>query len=61
MMFVRENMNYLRKHYVKLACVGREEHLHDLARLELQYFPPLRKEEEWNNLDVGQDDHALDF
>eukprot|EP00979_Chaetoceros_neogracilis_P004273 scaffold752_cov196-Chaetoceros_neogracile.AAC.8 len=30
-------MKFLRKHYVRLACANREEHLHDLVRFELEY------------------------
>ena len=61
MMFVRENMKFLRKHYVRLACADREDHLHEFVRFEMEYFPPLRRGEEMAEVDVGQEDHLLDF
>lgn len=62
MMYVRENIRYLRKHYVELAKVGREPHLHDLVQFELQYLPSLNAvSDDEDKLDVGQDDHLLNF
>ena len=62
MMYVRENIRYLRKHYVELTKAEREAHLHDLIQYELEYFPPLNVvSEDEDELDVGQEDHLLDF
>jgi hypothetical protein len=43
------------------SCADREDHLHDFVRFELEYFPPLRRGEEMAEVDVGQEDHLLDF
>ena len=61
MMFVRENIRFLRKHYVELAKKDREASLHDLIEYELAYLPPLYEDEDENKIDVGQEDHLLDF
>ena len=61
MMFVREDIRCLRKHYVDLAKTEREVDLHDLIQHELEYLPPLEEDEDENKIDVGQDDHLLDF
>ena len=62
MMYVRENIRYLRKHYVEWTKAEREDHLHDLIQYELEYLPPLNVvSEDEDELDVGQDDHLLDF
>ena len=64
MMYVRENIRYLRKHYVELAAAEREAHLHDLIEYELEYLPSLNvvsEDEGENELDVGQEDHLLEF
>jgi hypothetical protein len=53
MMFVKENAKFLHKHYCELAKQEREEHLHQLVGLELQYLPPLKEDAP---LDVGKDD-----
>jgi len=59
-MFVREHIKYLRKHYCKLAKEETESHSHFLVDLELEYLPPLVGEEEEEG-DVGQNDHLLEF
>ena len=61
MMFVRENIRYLRKNYVGLAKTKREAHLHDLIEYELAHIPPLYGDEDKNEIDIGQEDHLLDF
>ena len=61
MMYIRENIRYLHKHYVDLAKAEREAHLHDLIEYELEYLPPLGKDEDEKTIDVGQDDHLLEF
>ena len=61
MMFIRENIKFLRKHYVSLARGEREAHLHELIEYELEYLPPLHEEEDDSDEDVGQDDHLLEF
>ena len=61
MMFIRENVRFLRKHYVSLASGEKEAHLHDLIEYELEYLPPLHEEEHDSDEDVGQNDHLLEF
>ena len=61
MMFVRENIKFLHKHYIDLVKEERDEHLHTLIHHELQYLPPLELEDDEKELDVGQDDHLLNF
>ena len=64
MMYIRENIRFLRKHYVELAKAEREAHLHDLIEYELEYLPSLNvvsEDEGENELDVGQEDHLLEF
>jgi len=58
--FVRENIKYLRKHYCKLAKEETESHSHFLVDLELEHLPSLVGEEEEEG-DVGQNDHLLEF
>ena len=49
------------KHYIDLVKEERDEHLHTLIHHELQYSPPLELENDEKELDVGQDDHLLNF
>jgi len=61
MMFVRENIKFLHKHYIYLVKEERNEHLHILIHHDLEYLPPLELENNEKDLDVGQDDHLLSF
>lgn len=61
MMFVRENIRFLRKHYVELAKAERDANLHDLIEYEMEYLPPLHGNEKEDGIDVGQDDHLVEF
>jgi len=49
------------KHYIDLVKEERDEHLHTLIHNELQYLPHLELENDEKELDVGQDDHLLNF
>jgi len=44
MMFVRENIKILHKHYIDLAKLESDEHLHNLIHHELEFLPPLELE-----------------
>ena len=59
--FIRENIRFLRKYYVSLVSREREAHLHDLIEYELEYLPPLHEEDYDSDEDVGQNDHLLEF
>ena len=61
MMPVRENVRHLSKKHVKLAKSGMEAHLHALIEYELACLPPFHRDEDKNEIDVGQEDHLLDF
>ncbi len=61
MMFVKENINFLRKHYVDLVKEERDEHLHASIHQELEFLPPLELPPALDELEVGQDDHLLNF
>ena len=61
MMFVKENINFLHKHYIDLVKEERDEHLHASIHQELEFLPPLELQNDTDELDVGQDDHLLNF
>jgi hypothetical protein len=58
-MFIKENMKFLRKHYPRMMKEETEKHLHFLIDLEMQYFPC--DEDELAEIDVGQNDDKLNF
>jgi len=55
MMLIKENSNFLHKHYSELANQDREQHLHHWVELEKKYLPHMHEKEE-EDIDVGQDD-----
>ena len=61
MLFVRDNVRHLRKHYVELVKAHREVHFHDLIEYGLAYLPPLHGDEDKNEIDVGKEDLLLYF
>ena len=58
-MFVRENLNFLHKHYYNLKKEETEAHLHPMVEHEMKYLIPFVKDD--SEGDVGQNDHLLDF
>jgi hypothetical protein len=59
-MFIKENMKFLRKHYSKMMKEETEQHLHFLIDMELEFFPH-HKNELPVDINVGQDDDKLNF
>eukprot|EP00956_Cyclotella_meneghiniana_P041903 scaffold244197_cov36-Cyclotella_meneghiniana.AAC.1 len=59
MMFVKENMRFVTKHYRSLRKEALEKKDHFLVDIEMQYLPSL--EERFASLDIGQDDDKLEF
>ena len=59
MMFVRENLKFLHKHYYNLKKEETEAHLHPMVEHEMKYLIPFVKDD--SEGDVGQNDHLLDF
>jgi hypothetical protein len=59
MMFVKENLVFLRKHYPELRKKETVNELHHLVNLEFNYLIAMDEEDE--DIDVGKNDHLLDF
>mgnify|MGYP006216102695 CR=1 FL=1 len=55
MIFIKENLRLLHKHYCQLVKKEKEEHLHYLVDLDCKFLPPLPEQED-KDIDVGQDD-----
>ncbi len=60
MMFVKENLVFLRKHYRSLRKKETLKDLHHLVDLEFNYLIAMNEDNE-ENIDVAKNDHLLDF
>ena len=60
-MYIKENMRLLKKHYSKLRKAEVESHSHFLVDMEMKFFPELDTEFAEANADYGQNDHKLGF
>jgi hypothetical protein len=60
MMFVKENLVFLRKHYRSLRKKETLKDLHHLVDLEFNYLIAMNEDNE-EDIDVGKNDHLLDF
>ena len=59
MMYVKENLLFLRKHYCSLRKKEMSKDLHHLVDLEFNYL--IATDECDEDIDVGENDHLLDF
>jgi hypothetical protein len=59
MMFVKENLVFLRKHHRELRKKKTVKKLHHLVNLEFNYL--IAMDEDNKDIDVGKNDHLLDF
>jgi hypothetical protein len=59
MMYVKENLLFLRKHYCSLRKKEMSKDLHHLVDLEFNYL--IAMDEYDKDIDVGENDHLLDF
>ncbi len=60
MMFVKENLVFLQKHYRSLRKKETLKDLHHLVDLEFNYLIAMNEDNE-EDIDVGKHDHLLDF
>ena len=60
MMFVKENLVFLGKHYCSLRKKETLKDLHHLVDLEFNYLIAMNEDNE-EDIDVGKNDHLLDF
>jgi hypothetical protein len=58
-MFVKENLVFLRKYYRELRKKETVKELHHLVNLEFNYL--IAMDENNKDIDVGKNDHLLDF
>jgi hypothetical protein len=59
MMFVKENLVFLHKHYRELRKKETVKELHHLVNLEFNYL--IAMDEDDKDIDVGKNDHLLGF
>jgi hypothetical protein len=59
MMYVKENLLFLQKHYCSLRKKEMSKDLHHLVDLEFNYL--IATDECDEDIDVGENDHLLDF
>ena len=59
MMYVKENLLFLQKHYRPLRKKKMLKDLHHLVDLEFNYL--IAMDEDNADIDVGKNDHLLDF
>jgi hypothetical protein len=59
MMFVKENLVLLCKHYRELRKKETVKELHHLVNLKFNYL--IAMDEDDKDIDVGKNDHLLDF
>ncbi len=59
MMYVKENLLFLRKHYCSLRKKKMSKDLHHLVDLEFNYLIAMDEYDE--DIYVGENDHLLDF
>ena len=55
-MFVKENLGILHKHFKTLATAERDEEQQFMVEYEKKYLPPLEEDSNAGKIDVGQDD-----
>jgi hypothetical protein len=60
-MYIKENINLLKKHYSKLRKAEVDRHLHFLVDMEMKFILELDNDFTEANTDVGQNDHKLSF
>ena len=60
-MFIKENMKFLKKHYLKLKKAETEVPLHHLVEFEMTFFPDFDEDLEEKKIDVGANDDKLVF
>ena len=60
MMFVKENLVFLQKHYRSFRKKETLKYLHHLVDLEFNYLIAMNEDNE-EDIDVGKNDHLLDF
>ncbi len=58
-MFVKENLVFLCKHYCELRKKETVKELHHLVNLKSNYLIAMVEDDE--DIDVGKNDHLLDF
>jgi hypothetical protein len=59
MMSIKENLVFLCKHYPELKKKETVKELHHLVNLEFNYL--IAMDEDNKDIDVGKNDHLLDF
>jgi hypothetical protein len=59
MMYVKENLAFLRKHYCELRKKETVKELHHLVNLEFNYL--IAMDEDYEDIDVGKNNPLLDF
>jgi hypothetical protein len=59
MMYAKENLVFLHKHYRELRKKETVKELHHLVSLEFNYL--IAMDEDNEDIDVGKNDHLLDF
>eukprot|EP00956_Cyclotella_meneghiniana_P040792 scaffold205154_cov36-Cyclotella_meneghiniana.AAC.1 len=60
-MFIKENMKFLSKHFSKLRKAETEVHLHHVVDIEATFFPDFDEDLKEHKIDVGANDHKLVF
>jgi hypothetical protein len=60
MMYVKENLLFLRKHYPPLRKKETFKDLHHLVDLEFIYLIAMDEDNE-EDIDIGKNDHLLEF